>query len=534
MTEISRRELLTGAAAVAGAGIGGPARAALGQTPKRGGTLRFIPIGDLKILDPIWTTAYITRDHGYMVWDTLFATDANLQIRPQMVDRYSVSRDGMKYSFILRDGLRFHDGAAVTAEDCVASLIRWGKKDPLGKLMLGATGKLTASDRKTFALELKEPFGMVLDALGKPSSNVPFIMPARLAATSADEQVKEPIGSGPFRFVKEEWQPGNQVVYARYADYVPRSEPPSGAAGGKHVYLDRVIWRYMPDSATAASALEAGELDYWQFPPADFVARVGKNPTVTTFVGDPVGLVGWLRPNHLHPPFNNKKARQALLYMVDQEMYLQAAIGLPQYFRTCQGIFFCGNVPYESKAGAPAHQDLDRARQLMKESGYDGRPVVLLDPTDRPELHGAALVTRELLVKIGVNVDLQAVDWSTLLARRAKKDAPSAGGWNLFNTNWISSDAMTPAVNAGVAGGGESGWFGWSSNPPLEKLRLDWIRTSDPARRKQLADQIQTMVFDDVPFVPWGQYVQPSLYRKSVRGVLQFPAALLWNVWLDA
>ena len=529
MSDLTRRQFLASTAAAA-ATLASPA---LAQTPKRGGTLRFIPIGDLKILDPIWTTAYITRDHGYMIWDTLFATDANFRIKPQMVDKYTTSRDGMKWSFTLRDGLRFHDGQPVTAEDCVASILRWGKKDPLGKLLFAATGKFQATDKKSFVLELKEPFGLVLDALGKPSSNVPFIMPARLAATPPDEQVKEPIGSGPFRFVKEEWQPGNQVVYARNPDYVPRSEPPSGAAGGKHVHLDRVVWRYMPDSATAANALEAGELDYWQFPAADFVARLEKSPNLTTFIADPVGLTGWLRPNHLHPPFDQKKARQALLHMVDQEMYLQAAIGQPKYYRTCPGLFLCGNVPYESKAGAPARPDLDRARSLMKESGYDGRPVVVLDPSDRPELHGAALVTRELLTKIGVTVDLQALDWSTLITRRAKKEPPAVGGWNIFCTNWISADALTPAVNAGVAGGGEKGWFGWSSSAELERLRMDWIRATDPAKRKQLAEQIQVVAFDEVPYVTWGQYVQPSLYRKTVRGVLQFPAAILWNVWME-
>jgi len=529
MSDLTRRQFLASTAAAA-ATLASPA---LAQTPKRGGTLRFIPIGDLKILDPIWTTAYITRDHGYMIWDTLFATDANFRIKPQMVDKYTTSRDGMKWSFTLRDGLRFHDGQPVTAEDCVASIVRWGKKDPLGKLLFAATGNFQATDKKSFVLELKEPFGLVLDALGKPSSNVPFIMPARLAATPPDEQVKEPIGSGPFRFVKEEWQPGNQVVYARNPDYVPRSEPPSGAAGGKHVHLDRVLWRYMPDSATAANALEAGELDYWQFPAADFVARLEKSPNLTTFIADPVGLTGWLRPNHLHPPFDQKKARQALLHMVDQEMYLQAAIGQPKYYRTCPGLFLCGNVPYESKAGAPARPDLDRARSLMKESGYDGRPVVVLDPSDRPELHGAALVTRELLTKIGVTVDLQALDWSTLITRRAKKEPPAVGGWNIFCTNWISADALTPAVNAGVAGGGEKGWFGWSSSAELERLRMDWIRATDPAKRKQLAEQIQVVAFDEVPYVTWGQYVQPSLYRKTVRGVLQFPAAILWNVWME-
>ena len=533
MTHLTRRQFLAGTAATvaAAAAPGSPAAA---QTPRRGGTVRFIPIGDLKILDPIWTTAYITRDHGYMIYDTLFATDANLQIRPQLVDKNAVSRDRMKYTFTLRDGLRFHDGQPVTSEDCVASIMRWGKRDPLGRLMLAATGKLQAVDRKTFALELKEPFGLVLEALGKPSSNVPFIMPARLAATSENEQVKEATGSGPYRFVKEEWQPGHQVVYTRNPDYVSRNEPPSGAAGGKMVHLDRVVWRYMPDSATAASALEAGEIDFWQIPPVDFVSRLEKNPNLTVFVPDPAGLQGWLRPNHLHPPFNVKKARQALLFMVNQEMYLQAAVGQAKYYRSCLGYFMCGNMPYESRAGAPGAPDLDRARQLMKEAGYDGRPVVVLDPTDRPELHGFTLVTRELLTKIGVNVDLQGLDWSTVLARRAKKEPPREGGWNILHTNWISSDVMTPAVNAGVSGACDKAWFGWYCSEQMERLRAEWMRATDTARQKQLAEQIQALAFDDVPYVPVGQYLQPSIYRKQVRGVLQFPAAILWNIWLDA
>jgi Bacterial extracellular solute-binding proteins, family 5 Middle len=443
MSELTRRDFLAGTATLAAGAITSPA---LAQTPRRGGTLRFIPIGDLKILDPIWTTAYITRDHAYMIWDTLFATDANLQIKPQMVDKYTVSRDGLKYSFTLRDGLRFHDGQPVTAEDCVVSLIRWGKKDPLGKLMFGATGKLQATDKKTFVLELKEPFGQVLEALGKPSSNVPFIMPARLAALPADEQVKEPIGSGPFKFVKEEWQPGNQVVYARNADYVPRSDPPSGAAGGKHVYLDRVIWRYMPDSATAASALEAGELDYWQFPPADFAAKLGRNPNITTFIADPVGLTGWLRPNHLHPPFNNRKARQALLYMVDQEMYLQAAIGQPKYYRTCPGIFFCGNVPYESKAGAPRSRPRPPAHEgigLRRPAG--GRPR-----SDRP----------------------------SRAARRRPRDARAARQ-DRCHRRPAGRGLEHPAVAPGQEGSAQLGW--------LESVldQLDLVRRAEPRGQRR-------------------------------------------------
>ena len=526
---LTRREFVAGAAAAA-ALAAGPASA---QTPKKGGTLRYVPISDLKILDPIWTTAYVTRDHGYMVYDTLFATDANLQIKPQMVDKYTVSRDHMRYSFTLRDGLQFHDGQPVTAEDCVQSLMRWGKKDGLGRLMFAATAKLQASDKKTFLLELKEPFGLVLDALGKPSSNVPFIMPARFAQTSENEQVKEPIGSGPYRFVTGEWRPGHQVVYERFPGYAPRSEPASGGAGGKHAYLDRVIWRYMPDPATASAAMESGELDYWSNPPLDFVARLEKNPNMATFAGDPIGMTGWMRPNHLHPPFNNKKARQALLWAMNQEMFLQAAVGQPKYYRTCAGIFTCGGSPFESAVGAPPKPDLERARQLLKESGYDGRPLVVMDPTDRPELHAAALVTREMLSSIGAQVDLQAVDWSTLVARRAKKDPPAQGGWNIFSTNWIAADIMTPALNLGIVGTGEKGWFGWYTSEPMEKLRADWVRATDAGARKKIAEDIQRLAYDDVPFVPWGQYVQPNVFAKKVRGSVKFVVPAVWNMWLE-
>ena len=250
------------------------------------------------------------------------------------------------------------------------------------------------------------------------------------------------------------------------------------------------------------------------------------------FVKNPGGIQGWLRPNHLFPPFNNKKARQALLHMVDQEMYLQAVIGNPKYYRTCPSYFMCG-LPTETAAGAPGKPNLERARQLMKESGYDGKPIVLLDAADNPSLHGAALITRELLSKIGVNVDLQAQDWASIIARRGKKDPPQAGGWNLMMATWISPDVMTPAVNAGLSGGCDKAWFGWYCSEQMEWLRREWIRATDPAKRKQIAEQVQTLAYDEVPYVPWGQYTQPTAYRKNVKGVLTFPASLYWNVSVE-
>src|SRR5262245_56385120 len=242
--------------------------------------LKFIPQADLRILDPIATTAYITRNHGYMVYDTLFAIDATFQVKPQMVAKWEVSKDGLTYTFTLRDGLKWHDGQPVRSADCIASVDRWAKRDALGQKLAELTDSWSAVDDKTFALKLKKPFALTLDALAKPSSNVPFIMPERVAKTDAFTQITESIGSGPFKLVKEEWVPGNKVVFVKNTDYVPRKEPPSWASGGKVVKVDRVEWLYIPDSATAAAALSTGEVDWWQMVPPDLVPVLAKNKDI--------------------------------------------------------------------------------------------------------------------------------------------------------------------------------------------------------------------------------------------------------------
>jgi peptide/nickel transport system substrate-binding protein len=530
MPGLTRRDFVAGAAAATSVAIAAPAV----HAQKRGGTMRFVAQADLKILDPVWTTAYITRNHSYLVYDTLFGTDEKFQVKPQMVDKWSASKDGMKYSFTLRDGLKWHDGPPVVAEDCVESLKRWMKKDRFGRLLAAHQPKLAAGDRRTFTLELGERFGPVLEALGKPSSNVPFMMPARIAATSADEQIKEIVGSGPFKFVKDEWQPGNQVVYVKNADYTPRKENPSGSTGGKRVYLDKVVWRYIPDAATAGAALANGEVDWWEIPPIDFVPKLEANAQLSTFLPDPLGTQGWLRPNHLHPPFNNKKARQALVHMMDQNLYLQAGIGQPKYYRSCHSVFACSG-PYASTAGneALAKPNLEKARQLVKESGYDGRPVVIVHVTDISFLNAAAQVTRELCQSVGFNAELRAMDWSTNLATRARKDPPDKGGWNLLHTWWMAADVMHPAVHFGVSGAGPGAWFGWSDIPPLEKLITDFVRATDQAKRKQIADEVQKVALDEVAYVPWGEWMLPTAFRKNVTGIQKFIAPLFWNVQIS-
>jgi peptide/nickel transport system substrate-binding protein len=526
MNRISRRKVLGGAAAmVAAASLGAPSV----HAQKPGRTLRFVAEADLKILDPVWTTAYITRNHGYLVYDTLFGTDENHRIRPQMVDRVTESPDGMKYAFTLRDSLRWHDGQPVLSEDCVESLKRWGKRDRFGQLLMAHTGKIAPVDKKTFTLELAERFGPVLDALG--NLRAPFMMPARIASASPEEQIKETVGSGPFKFARDDWQPGKQAVYVRNPDYVPRNEAPSGSTGGKKAHVDKVIWRYIPDPMDAADALTAGEVDWWQEPPLDFIPKIEQNPDLQTFLVDPLGTQGWLRPNHLHPPFNNRKAREALLHMMDQVTYLAWAIGPSKYYHPCYSVFACGSS-YATRIGAEPiiKHDLTRARELVKESGYDGRPIVVIQVIDRAYMNAAAIVTRQRLESIGFKVILKPMDWSTNLIVRARKESPDKGGWNLLHTWFLAADVSNPAVHFALSGAGPDAWFGWPDVPQLEKLITSWVRATDQPKRKQLAEEIQKVALSEVTYVPWGEWVQPTAYRKNVQGILKFSAPVFWNV----
>ena len=508
-------------------GLGG-----LPQAGAAGGTLRVIPHADLKNTDPIWTTAYITRNHGYMIYDTLFALNETLEPQPQMVETWKVSSDGLSYTFTLRAGLQWHDGTPVRAADCVASISRWGKRDGMGQKLLEFTKALDVVDDRTFTLTLKEPYGLVLQSLGKLSSNVPFMMPERFAQTDAFTQIPENIGSGPFKFVKEEWVPGSKVVYVRNPDYVPRAEPPSFASGGKRVLVDRVEWLYIPDAATAQAALAAGEVDYYETPPIDLLPLMEKSPDITIAVVDPLGTQGWLRPNHLHPPFNDQRARQALLWMVKQEDYLRAVVGDQKFWRTCGAYFMCG-APLETDVGSEAlmQQDFEKAKRLMQEAGYKGEPIILMDPTDIPILHGATLVTAQMLRKIGVNVQVQAMDWSTLTSRRAEKKPPAEGGWHLFHTWATGADVSSPVNNIGVSGGCEAkAWFGWPCDERLEKLRDAWARASEPAKQKEIATELQRVAYDVVPYVNFGQWFLPTAYRKNLQGVIVSPVAFFWNI----
>ncbi len=494
-------------------------------------TLRVVMHSDLKIVDPIWTTAYISRNYGYMVYDTLFALDEKLEVQPQMVDSYEISDDQLVYTFTLRDGLKWHDGQPVTPDDVIASIKRWGQKDSMGQLMMSFVDSMKAVDAKTFQMTLKEPYGLVLLSLAKPSSNVPFMMPKRIAETPANQQISEYVGSGPFVFERDQWQPGVKAVFTKFKDYKPRSEPPSWAAGGKVAKVDRVEWDWIPDAQTAVNALINGEIDLIESPPHDLLPVLEANDNITIFDYNPLGNQYMFRMNWLHPPFDNQKVRQAAIAALNQEDFLKAVIGNPKYYKVCPAMFICG-TPFATDAGAEplvtSHFDL--SKKLLKEAGYDGTPVVLMHSTDLEVLANLAPVAKQLLEKGGFKVDMQSMDWQTLVSRRAKKGPPSEGGWNAFLTSWVAADVLNPISTAGLVASGGDAWFGWPKDEQLQQLRDDFARATDPKKQVELARQIQVRALEVGTHAYVGQWYQPMVYRDTVSGVLHGPAPFFWNV----
>ncbi len=527
MFQTTRRALLFAAA------LAVPAMTLAAQPAAAETVLRVIPHADLKNIDPIWTTAYITRNHGYMVYDTLFAMDKDLNPQPQMVDTWTVSDDQLTWTFKLRDGLKWHDGAAVTAEDCVASIQRWGKRDGMGQALMTVVESLGASDDKTIVMKLSQPYGLVLESLGKISSNVPFMMPKRFAETDAFTQVTDMIGSGPFKFSKDEWVPGSKVVYLKNEDYVPRSEPPSYAAGGKVVKVDKVEWTYFPDSATAMNALIAGEVDYFEQPPNDLSAILKTTPGIVVEINDPLGNMGFARFNHLLPPFDNAKVRRAAMHAMKQEDYLLAAVGVPDNFSTCYSVFPCGS-PLSNDAGSDivANASIEEAKKMLADSGYDGTPVVIMQPTDIAVLSAFSLVTAEKLRQIGMTVDMQAMDWSTLTSRRAKRDPVSEGGWNIFHTWWIGADVLNPMAIA-YSGDPEKGWFGWAADAELEKLRAEFAFAKSVDEQKAIATKVQDRLYAIGSHGNLGAFFVPVAYRDNVKGLIKSPVQFFWNIEVE-
>src|SRR5271165_1284569 len=441
--------------------------------------LKIVPQADLAVLDPVWTTTYQTRDHGFMVFDTVFGLDDAFKAQPQMAEGVATEDGGKTWRITLRPTLMFHDGTKVLARDAAASVRRWGARDAFGQALIAATDEISAPDDRTLVFRLKVPFPLLPDALAKTPPSMCPIMSERLASTDPFKQVTEMVGSGPFRYVANERIPGSRVVYERFTGYVPRDGgTPLGTAGPKIVHFDRVEWQLIPDGGTVAAALQRGEVDWWLTPGADLLALLRRSPGVTVENTVKTGLVATMRFNHLTKPFDNPAIRRAMLGAITQSDYMQGMVGTdPSLWRDGTG-YFCPDTPMASDAGMTAltgPRDLIKVKAELAAAGYAGEKVVLLAPTDIASAKALADISADLLKRLGMNVDYQAMDWATLVQRRAKTDPVEQGGWSLFHTSWNGLDMLTPAGHIFLRGNGRNAAPGWPSSPRIEQLRDDWF-----------------------------------------------------------
>lgn len=495
-------------------------------------TVRAVMHSALRALDPVSSSATITRNHGYMIYDTLIGLDADYTPQPQMAD-WDISEDGLTYTFTLRDGLLWHDGTPVTAKDCVASLKRWGTFDAGGKLLMKNTASLEAVNEQTFELKLSQPFGDVINLISKPSAVAAFMMPEAVASIPAGEPLPNQIGSGPFKFVADEFQPGVKVVYEKFDEYKPRTEAPVGTAGSKETYIDRVEWVHMPDVQTTINAINSGDIDYIERTPFDLLPLIESNPDVETDVLDSLGMLTMARMNFQHAPFTDQRIRKAALLAISQDDVMAALIGDPRFYTVCASVFGCNN-PQSTELGGESLKNggsLDEARALLKEAGYDGTPIVLLQPSDVATLTPQPLVVAEALRKVGFKVDLRQMDWQTLVSQRASKAAPTEGGWNMIFTNFTVDSIWSPTINPLLISTGTTGsWFGWPEDPEMEKLRAQYTLASTTADRKMIAEQVQQHAMKEATFIPLGQFQNVASWSYKIKDVVKASAPAFWGM----
>jgi peptide/nickel transport system substrate-binding protein len=524
---MKRRTFVRSAAGAAMATLGGHTVA---QTaPAR--TLRFVPQANLTVLDPIFTSASVTRSHGYLIYDTLFGAAADDSFRPQMAAGYSVTEDGRTYAIRLRDGLKFHDGEPVRAQDCVVSLRRWTARDVVGQTVAQFVDGWGVQDDRTIRITLKQKLPIFMELIGRGGASVPFIMPEHVAATDPFKPVTETIGSGPFKFVKGDFVAGARIVYERNVDYVPRQEPADGTAGGKVVYFDRVEWHVIPDPATAAAALQAGEVDWYEQVQPDLIPMLRRNPDITVDLALSTGYMGLLRFNQLVAPFDNAAIRRAVMMAVNQSDYMVALTGNePGAWRVCKSMLTCGS-PYAREIGAPAMPaDLDKARSALGQAGYRGENVVILHPVDLATIAPMDEVTFDLLKKLGMNAELAASDFGTVTQRRTSKAPIDKGGWSILHTWGPASIMGTPIANQFIRGLGASGFPGWVVDDTIEQMIRQWVLAADTTERNALSDAIQARAFETVPMIPLGQFQIHTAFARNLVGHTRFDGALFWNL----
>jgi peptide/nickel transport system substrate-binding protein len=500
---------------------------------ERSKPLVFVPTSDLAVLDPIVTFNRPTRNYAYLVFDTLYGIDTNWQAQPQMVEGHEVEDDGLTWLLKLRDGLRFHDNELVLAKDVVASIRRFAPRIPFVSALMAATEELSATDDHRVRFRLKRPFPHLPLALAGPGGTMPAIMPEWLASTSSFQPVGEVVGSGPFLFLKDEHVSGVRAAFARFEQYRPReSGTPGFTSGPKVVHFDRVEWITL-DPFSAQGALSRGEIDWWELPSRDQAGVVAGDRNLT-LISHYMPAMGILRFNHLYPPFDKPEARRALLAVVDQGEAMTAVAGTDRV-NWLDGVgLFSSDTPLANDTGIDIlrrPRDPTAAKKALADAGYTGEKIVVICPSDILEMRAVTLVGVDQMRRAGLNVDLQEMDFGTVLKRRGSQAPPDKGGWNVFFTLIDRSiPNIHPFGNPNLRADGKAGYDGWPTSPRIEELRRAWLDAREPAEQRRIAAELQMQVWQDVPFIPMGEYWQSTGYRKELTGILPGCFAVFYNV----
>jgi peptide/nickel transport system substrate-binding protein len=487
---------------------------------EREGTIIFIPHADLASLDPVWTTADITRNFALAVYDTLYGYDAGYNARPQMVEGHRVEPVGRQWDLSLRQGLKFHDGAPVLARDCVATIRRWAKRYPMGQALMARTDELSAVSDSVIRFRLKRPFPLLPQALAEPYCSV---MPERLANTDPFQQIKEAVGSGPFIFRATEQIPGQRVVFDKNPDYLPRANgKPSFTAGPKVVYVDRVVWNVVPDSTTAAAALAQGEVDWWENPTIDLVPQLERNDKLVITVKDRTGRIGCLRFNQLYPPFDSAAVRRVVVAAIDQKEVMAAVAGAdPSLIKIDVGLFVPGS-PMASDVGVEITRepdDFNRVKRDLVSAGYRGEKVVVLAASTIPSIYAESQVATDVLRRLGMNIDFQTMEWGHVVARRASREPIDNGGWSIFYTSLGGMWNISPGPNLALRASSDDAWFGWPRDPKMEALRDAWFDAPDLEAQQKICREMQEEFWQNPSYVPLGMWYQPTGFRSDLEDV---------------
>ena len=462
------------------------------QAAQAESVLKIRDSGDIVQIDPLFSTAYPARDMAYLIWDTLFSMDGDLVPQPQMVGDYSISDDKLVYEFTLRDAQVFHDGAPVTSVDVIASINRWFKKDSLGGEIQKRLASLEAINENSFRITLTEPFGQVLNGLGRMTAYPLFI--------------------------------------EKNDAYVPRTEAADNLAGGKTPGVDRIERIVFPDNVSAANALIAGEIDYMSAAPTEFFSLMADAGIVTKQLPLP-GASVQIVLNHTIPPFDNIKIRQAFQYAINQTEILTALYGDADVWQTCPAIFMCGS-PYETDVNSERYmnQDFNKARALLEEAGYDGTEVAYMHPTNGRLWNEGGTVIIAALREAGFNVRDDVMESSTLFSRRNNKGPVSEGGWNAFHTAFNGDAMQDPLTNPYVTGACEDAFVGWPCDDQLQANWQEFLAASSAEERKAASVKIQDRANEIVTFITGGQFGYTSAWSPKVSGVVEGNVLVYWNI----